>query len=137
MEHLFQRFFTKFWSEDIEILLDKQYTLVEEMFKDLQNYVVDAVFVDVYALVGYKSKLKERYLKVVAIIETKAAYGFVLSGPSQYLKPDIESMIFSRQQFMEDYVRSIKDDIPVRIIKVTYSDKLFFINFHLFKYILI
>ena len=107
------------------------------MFKDLQNYVVDAVFVDVYALVGYKSKLKERYLKVVAIIETKAVYGFVLSGPSQYLKPDIESMIFSRQQFMEDYVRSIKDDIPVRIIKVTYSDKLFFINFHLFKYILI
>ena len=107
------------------------------MFKDLQNYVVDAVFVDVYALVGYKSKLKERYLKVVAIIETKAAYGFVLSGPNQYLKPDIESMIFSRQQFMEDYVRSIKDDIPVRIIKVTYSDKLFFINFHLFKYILI
>ena len=99
------------------------------MFKDLQNYVVDAVFVDVYALVGYKSKLKERYLKVVAIVDTKTAYGFVLSGPSQYLKPDIESMIFSRQQFIEEYVRSIKDDIPVRIIKVTYSDKLFFYYF--------
>ena len=99
------------------------------MFKDLQNYVVDAVFVDVYALVGYKSKLKESYLKVVAIIDTKTAYGFVLSGPSQYLKPDIESMIFSRQQFIEEYVRSIKDDIPVRIIKVTYSDKLFLLFF--------
>ena len=105
------------------------------MFKDLQNYVVDAVFVDVYALVGYKSKLKERYLKVVAIVDTKTAYGFVLSGPSQYLKPDIESMIFSRQQFIEEYVRSIKDDIPVRIIKVTYSDKLFFITFHLFMHL--
>ena len=83
------------------------------MLKDLQTYIVDAVFVDVYVLKGYKKKLKERYLKVAAIIDTKTAYGFVLSGPSQYLKPDIESMIFSRQQFIEEYIRSIKDDIPV------------------------
>ena len=83
------------------------------MLKDLQTYRVDAVFVDVYVLKGYKKKLKERYLKVAAIIDTKTAYGFVLSGPSQYLKPDIESMIFSRQQFIEEYIRSIKDDIPV------------------------
>ena len=83
------------------------------MLKDLQTYRVDAVFVDVYVLKGYKKKLKERYLKVAAIIDTKTAYGFVLSGPSQYLKPDIESMIFSRQQFIEEYMRSIKDDIPV------------------------
>ena len=91
----------------------KQYISMEEMFKDLQNYAVDAVFVDVFALVGFKDKLKERYLKVAAIIDTKTAYGFVLSGPSQYLKPDIESMIFSRQKFIEEYVQSIKDDIPV------------------------
>ena len=91
----------------------KQYVSIEEMFEDLQNYAVDAVFVDVFALVGYKEKLKERYLKVAAIIDTKTAYGFVLSGPSQYLKPDVKSMIFSRQKFMEEYVRSIKDDIPV------------------------
>ena len=83
------------------------------MLKDLQTYRVDAVFVDIYVLKGYKKKLKERYLKVAAIIDTKTAYGFVLSGPSQYLKPDIESMIFSRQQFIEEYMRSIKDDIPV------------------------
>ena len=83
------------------------------MLKDLQTYRVDAVFVDVYVLKGYKKKLKERYLKVAAIIDTKTAYGFVLSGPSQYLKPDIESMIFSRQQFIEEYIRSIKDDISV------------------------
>ena len=83
------------------------------MLKDLQTYRVDAVFVDVYVLKGYKKKIKERYLKVAAIIDTKTAYGFVLSGPSQYLKPDIESMIFSRQQFIEKYIRSIKDDIPV------------------------
>ena len=83
------------------------------MLKDLQTYRVDAVFVDVYVLKGYKKKIKERYLKVAAIIDTKTAYGFVLSGPSQYLKPDIESMIFSRQQFIEEYIRSIKDDIPV------------------------
>ena len=83
------------------------------MLKDLQTYRVDAVFVDVYVLKGYKKKLKERYLKVAAIIDTKTAYGFVLSGPSQYLKPDIESMIFSRQQFIEENIRSIKDDIPV------------------------
>ena len=83
------------------------------MLKDLQTYRVDAVFVDVYVLKGYKKKLKERYLKVAAIIDTKTAYGFVLSGPSQSLKPDIESMIFSRQQFIEEYIRSIKDDIPV------------------------
>ena len=83
------------------------------MLKDLQTYRVDAVFVDIYVLKGYKKKLKERYLKVAAIIDTKTAYGFVLSGPSQYLKPDIESMIFSRQQFIEEYIRSIKDDIPV------------------------
>ena len=83
------------------------------MLKDLQTYRVDAVFVDVYVWKGYKKKLKERYLKVAAIIDTKTAYGFVLSGPSQYLKPDIESMIFSRQQFIEEYMRSIKDDIPV------------------------
>ena len=86
---------------------------MEEMFKDLQNYAVDAVFVDVFALVGFKDKLKERHLKVGAIIDTKTAYGFVLSGPSQYLKPDIESTIFSRQKFIEEYVQSIKDDIPV------------------------
>ena len=83
------------------------------MLKDLQTYRVDAVFVDIYVLRGYKKKLKERYLKVAAIIDTKTAYGFVLSGPSQYLKPDIESVIFSRQQFIEEYIRSIKDDIPV------------------------
>ena len=83
------------------------------MLKDLQTYRVDAVFVDIYVLKGYKKKLKERYLKVAAIIDTKTAYGFVLSGPSQYLKPDIESMIFSRQHFIEEYIRSIKDDIPV------------------------
>ena len=83
------------------------------MLKDLQTYRVDAVFVDIYVWKGYKKKLKERYLKVAAIIDTKTAYGFVLSGPSQYLKPDIESMIFSRQQFIEEYIRSIKDDIPV------------------------
>ena len=83
------------------------------MLKDLQTYRVDAVFVDIYVLKGYKKKLKERYLKVAAIIDTKTAYGFVLSGPSQYLKPDIESVIFSRQQFIEEYIRSIKDDIPV------------------------
>ena len=83
------------------------------MLKDLQTYRVDAVFVDIYVLKGYKKKLKERYLKVAAIIDTKTAYGFVLSGPSQYLKPDIESMIFSRQQFIEENIRSIKDDIPV------------------------
>ena len=83
------------------------------MLKDLQTYRVDAVFVDVYVLKGYKKKLKERHLKIAAIIDTKTAYGFVLSGPSQYLKPDIESMIFSRQQFIEEYMRSIKDDIPV------------------------
>ena len=83
------------------------------MLKDLQTYRVDAVFVDIYVLKGYKKQLKERYLKVAAIIDTKTAYGFVLSGPSQYLKPDIESMIFSRQQFIEEYMRSIKDDIPV------------------------
>ena len=83
------------------------------MLKDLQTYRVDAVFVDIYVLKGYKKKLKERYLKVAAIIDTKTAYGFVLSGPSQYLKPDIESMIFSRQKFIEEYIRSIKDDIPV------------------------
>ena len=86
---------------------------MEEMFKDLQNYAVDAVFVDVFALVGFKDKLKERHLKVGAIIDTKTAYRFVLSGPSQYLKPDIESTIFSRQKFIEEYVQSIKDDIPV------------------------
>ena len=74
------------------------------MLKDLQTYRVDAVFVDIYVLKGYKKKLKERYLKVAAIIDTKTAYGFVLSGPSQYLKPDIESMIFSRQQFIEEYM---------------------------------
>ena len=83
------------------------------MLKDLQTYRVDAVFVDIYVLKGYKKKLKEIYLKVAAIIDTETAYGFVLSGPSQYLKPDIESMIFSRQQFIEEYMRSIKDDIPV------------------------
>ena len=52
------------------------------MLKDLQIYRVDAVFVDMYALVGYKEKLKERYLKVAAIIDTKTVYGFFLSGPS-------------------------------------------------------
>ena len=83
------------------------------MLEDLQIYRVDAVFVDMYALVGYKEKLKERYLKVAAIIDTKTVYGFFLSGPSQYLKLDIQSMIFSRQQFIEEYVRSVKDDAPV------------------------
>ena len=91
----------------------KQYISIEEMFKDLQNYAVNAVFVDVFALVGFKDKLKERYLKVAAIIDTETAYGFVLSGPSQYLKPDIESMIFSKQKFIEEHLRLIKDDIPV------------------------
>ena len=96
-------------------VLEKQYTEVDEMLTDLQNHYVDGVLVDIYALLGYKAKIKDKSLKVASVIDTQTGYGLVLSGFSRFLKPDLESKIFSQKENILKYTQSIKDDIPVRM----------------------
>jgi len=91
---------------------DVEYTTIDDMLDDLQQNVVDAVLVDLYAMVGYKDKIREKHLKLKSIIDTKTGYGFILSGFSKYLKPDIESMIFSQQEQTTAYKISIENEIP-------------------------
>lgn len=98
-------------------VLEKQYTEVDEMLTDLQNHQVDGVLIDIYALLGYKAKIKEKSLKVASVIDTQTGYGLVLSGFSRFLKPDLESKIFSQKENILKYTQSIKDDIPVRMQK--------------------
>lgn len=78
------------------------------MLENLQLGVVDAVFVDVYALVDYTALIKKA-LKMKSFITFHTGYGLVLSGPSQVLKPHIESMIFSKKKLMDQYVKSIEE----------------------------
>ena len=85
------------------------------MLTDLQNHQVDGVLIDIYALLGYKAKIKEKSLKVASVIDTQTGYGLVLSGFSHFLKPDLESKIFSQKENILKYTQSIKDDIPVRM----------------------
>ena len=99
------------------------------MLEDLRLGVVDAVFVDIYALVDYTPLIKKKALKMKSLITTHTGYGLVLSGPSQVLKPDIESMIFSKKKLMDQYVKSIEEFMPVNsiisfliaILKITWS----------------
>ena len=85
------------------------------MLTDLQNHYVDGVLVDIYALLGYKAKIKDKSLKVASVIDTQTGYGLVLSGFSRFLKPDLESKIFSQKGNILKYTQSIKDDIPVKM----------------------
>ena len=99
------------------------------MLEDLRLGVVDAVFVDIYALADYTPLIKKKALKMKSLINTHTGYGLVLSGPSQVLKPDIESMIFSKKKLMDQYVKSIEEFMPVNlticfliaILKITWS----------------
>ena len=83
------------------------------MLEDLQLGVVDAVFVDIYAFVDYTALIKKKALKMKSLITTHTGYGLVLSGPSQVLKKDIESMIFSKKKLMDQYVKSIEEFMSV------------------------
>jgi len=89
-----------------------EYITIDAMLDDLQNKIVDAVIIDIYAMVGYNEILQEKKLKLKSIIDTKTGYGFILSGFSKYLKPDIESMIFSQQDQITAYKISIEKRIP-------------------------
>lgn len=97
------------------------------MLENLQLGVVDAVFVDVYALVDYTALIKKKALKMKSFITFHTGYGLVLSGPSQVLKSHIESMIFSKKKLMDQYVKSIEEFMPlnsaiiflIAILKIT------------------
>ena len=109
------------------IFIEKQYIAIPDMLENLQLGVVDAVFVDVYALVDYTALIKKKALKMKSFITFHTGYGLVLSGPSQVLKPHIESMIFSKKKLMDQYVKSIEEFMPlnsamiflIAILKIT------------------
>ena len=93
--------------------IDKQYVAIPDILEDLRLGVVDAAFVDIYALIHHTPLIKKKALKMKSVINTHTGYGLVLSGPSQVLKPDIESMIFSKKKLMDQYVKSIEKFLPV------------------------
>ena len=92
---------------------------MNETIDSLSNKEVDAVFIDLYSLVSYRDALIEKGLKIKTLMETHTGYGLILSGNAQVLKNDFKDILFSRQLVISNYIKSIENDIPVRILADT------------------
>ena len=100
-------------------LFSGTYKTVNETIDSLSNKEVDAVFIDLYSLVSYRDALIEKGLKIKTLMETHTGYGLILSGNAQVLKNDFKDILFSRQLVISNYIKSIENDIPVRILADT------------------
>ena len=86
------------------------------MLDDLQNKVVDIVYVDAFSLLDYQSILDEKSLKIATVENRNTGYGFVMSGFSAALTRDIESFIGSKSDEISAFAASFSSRIPVNVL---------------------
>ncbi|XP_047125709.1 uncharacterized protein LOC105850908 isoform X2 [Hydra vulgaris] len=89
-----------------------RYTDILSMLEDLQNKVVDIVYVDTLSLLGYQSVLDEKSLTIISLDNINTGYGFVMSGSSVVLTIDIDSFIGSKSNEISAFATSLRSEIP-------------------------
>ncbi|XP_065685087.1 uncharacterized protein LOC105844513 isoform X2 [Hydra vulgaris] len=89
-----------------------RYTDISSMLEDLQNKVVDIVYVDTLLLLGYQSVLDEKSLTIISLDNINTGYGFVMSGSSVVLTIDIDSFIGSKSNEISAFATSLRSEIP-------------------------
>ncbi|XP_047125711.1 uncharacterized protein LOC105849170 isoform X2 [Hydra vulgaris] len=89
-----------------------RYTNIISMLEDLQNKVVDIVYVDTLSLLGYQSVLDEKSLTIISLDNINTGYGFVMSGSSVVLTIDIDSFIGSKSNEISAFATSFRPEIP-------------------------
>ncbi|XP_065669702.1 uncharacterized protein LOC105844513 isoform X3 [Hydra vulgaris] len=89
-----------------------RYTNILSMLEDLQNKVVDIVYVDTLALLDYQSVLDEKSLTIISLDNMNTGYGFVMSGSSVVLTIDIDSFIGSKSNEISAFATSFRSRVP-------------------------
>ncbi|XP_065669709.1 uncharacterized protein LOC105850908 isoform X4 [Hydra vulgaris] len=89
-----------------------RYASILSMLEDLQNKVVDIVYVDTLSLLDYQSVLDEKSLTIISLDSMNTGYGFVLSGSSVVLTIDIDSFIGSKSNEISAFATSFRSRIP-------------------------
>ena len=84
------------------------------MFSALQSSQVDIVMLDTFTSASYKDILDKKFLKVRKLINTNTGYGFILSGSSNILMTDVNSLLPSKQKEIQKFLEEMESKIPVR-----------------------
>ena len=97
------------------------------MFSALQLSEVDIVMLDTFSLAKFKNVLDQKLLKVKGLIDTNTGFGFILSGQSNILMTDVESLLPSKSKEIKKFLEEMETKIPV-----SYGNISLFQNFSLF-----
>ena len=97
------------------------------MFSALQLSEVDIVMLDIFSLAKFKNVLDQKLLKVKGLIDTNTGFGFILSGQSNILMTDVESLLPSKSKEIKKFLEEMETKIPV-----SYGNISLFQNFSLF-----
>lgn len=84
------------------------------MFSALQSSQVDIVMLDTFTSAIYKDILDKKFLKVRRLLNTNTGYGFILSGSSNILMTDVNSLLPSKAKDIQKFLEQMESKIPVR-----------------------
>jgi len=88
------------------------YHNTSEMLKALQDYRVEIIIIDSFAVIPLKDEIKERVLKIQELIEIGTGYGFILSDHLMCLHNEIEGLIAKKASLLSAYIQEMESQMP-------------------------